>query len=67
MKDRALRAQIEKQSGRRVGKLVSEARAEADAAVVETLAASQADLRVAAEAPRNHLLRSNLPRENASA
>ena len=47
MKDRALRAQLEKQSGRRMGKIESDARAEADAAVVETLAASQADLGVA--------------------
>ena len=46
VKDRALRAQIEKQTGRRLGKIESEARAEADAAVVETLAASQADLGV---------------------
>ena len=46
VKDRALRAQLEKQTGRRMGKFESEARAEADAAVVETLAASQADLGV---------------------
>jgi DNA mismatch repair protein MutS2 len=51
IKDRAVRAQLEKQGGRRMGKLASDARAEADAAVVETLAASQADLGVAAEAP----------------
>ncbi|HUA00413.1 MAG TPA: Smr/MutS family protein [Candidatus Aquilonibacter sp.] len=50
VKDRVLRAQVEKQSGRRIGKLESEARAEADAAVVETLAASQADLGVAVAA-----------------
>jgi DNA mismatch repair protein MutS2 len=49
VKDRNLRAQIEKQSARRVGKLASDARAEADAAVLETLAASQADLGVAPE------------------
>jgi DNA mismatch repair protein MutS2 len=49
VKDRSLRAQIEKQSARRVGKLASDARAEADAAVLETLAASQADLGVTAE------------------
>ncbi|MBZ5696755.1 MAG: Smr/MutS family protein [Acidobacteriia bacterium] len=48
IKDRALRAQLEKQGGRRMGKISSDARAEADAAVVETLAASQADLGVAA-------------------
>ena len=47
LKDRALRAQLEKQTGRRMGKFESDARAEADAAVVETLAASQADLGVA--------------------
>jgi len=44
IKDRALRAQLEKQAGRRMGKIESESRAEADAAVVEALAASQADL-----------------------
>jgi len=49
IKDRALRAQIEKQSGRRMGKIASEARAAADAAIVETLAASQADLGVGIE------------------
>ena len=51
IKDRALRTQLEKQSGRRMGKIESGARAEADAAVVETLAASQADLGVAAGVP----------------
>jgi len=50
IKDRALRAQLEKQAGRRMGKIASESRAEAEAAVVETLAASQADLGVAVEA-----------------
>ena len=44
VKDRALRGQIEKQAARRLGKIGSEARADADAAVVETLSASQADL-----------------------
>jgi DNA mismatch repair protein MutS2 len=44
VKDRALRAQIEKQAGRRAGRIFSDARAEADAAVVETLASSQPDL-----------------------
>jgi DNA mismatch repair protein MutS2 len=44
IKDRALRAQLEKQAGRRLGKLESGARAETDAAILETLAASQADL-----------------------
>jgi DNA mismatch repair protein MutS2 len=51
IKDRALRAQVEKQSARRMGKIESAARADADAAVVETLASSQADLGAAAEAP----------------
>jgi DNA mismatch repair protein MutS2 len=50
IKDRAARAQLEKQAGRRMGKLGSDARAEADAAVVETLAASQADLGASAVA-----------------
>jgi DNA mismatch repair protein MutS2 len=48
IKDRSLRGQIEKQAGRRLGKLESEARAETDAAVVDTLAASQQDLGVPA-------------------
>jgi len=47
VKDRTLRTQLEKQTGRRLGKFESGARAEADAAVAETLAASQADLGVA--------------------
>jgi DNA mismatch repair protein MutS2 len=51
IKDRNLRAQIEKQAGRRMGKIEAEARAETDAAVVESLAASQPDLGVGAEAP----------------
>jgi DNA mismatch repair protein MutS2 len=55
IKDRALRAPIEKQSGRRLGKIESEARAETDAAVVETLASSQADLGVAGAAARGPL------------
>ena len=42
--DRKLRNQAEKFGVRRMGKLASEARAEADAAVLETLAASQSDL-----------------------
>ena len=50
VKDRALRAQIEKQAGRRSSKVFSEARAETDAAVVETLASSQADLGISDEA-----------------
>jgi DNA mismatch repair protein MutS2 len=48
IKDRALRAQVEKQAGRRAGKIMSEARAEADAAVVEALASSQPDLGISA-------------------
>jgi len=47
--DRALRAQLEKQSGKRISKIASEARAEADAAVVDTLSSSQADLGVGVE------------------
>jgi dsDNA-specific endonuclease/ATPase MutS2 len=43
-----LRAQIEKQSGKRLGKIGADARADTNAAVVETLAGSQADLGVAA-------------------
>jgi DNA mismatch repair protein MutS2 len=49
IQDRSLRAQIEKQSGRRLGKIAGDARAEANAAVVETLAGSQADLGVQAQ------------------
>jgi DNA mismatch repair protein MutS2 len=49
IKDRTLRAQIEKQTGRRMGKIAGEARAEADAAVVDVLAASQTDLGVQAQ------------------
>lgn len=51
IKDRNLRAQIEKQGGRRLAKIESEARAEADAAVVQTISSSQADLGVQAERP----------------
>ncbi|MGH9758966.1 MAG: Smr/MutS family protein, partial [Candidatus Acidiferrales bacterium] len=51
IKDRALRAQFEKQTGRRMSKLESDARAETDAAVVEVLSVSQEDLGVSAEAP----------------
>jgi DNA mismatch repair protein MutS2 len=49
VKDRALRAQLEKQAGRRLNKIALESRAEADAAVVETLAASQQDLGISPE------------------
>jgi len=51
VKDRALRTQLEKQTGRRVAKLAAESRAETDAAVVETLAASQEDLGATAGIP----------------
>ena len=44
--DRALQAQLEKQSGKRVAKFSAEARADANAAVAEVLASSQADLGV---------------------
>jgi DNA mismatch repair protein MutS2 len=44
--DRVLQAQLEKQSGKRIAKFASDARADANAAVVETLASSQADLGV---------------------
>jgi DNA mismatch repair protein MutS2 len=50
IKDRALRAQLEKQGVRRVARLESEARAEADRAVVQALSASQADLGIRADA-----------------
>jgi DNA mismatch repair protein MutS2 len=49
--DRALRAQLERQSGKRLGKIASEARAEADRAIVDTLASSQTDLGVSTQAP----------------
>jgi DNA mismatch repair protein MutS2 len=48
IQDRTLRAQIEKQSGKRLGKIGADARADTNAAVVDTLAGSQADLGVAA-------------------
>src|SRR6202035_5206456 len=47
--DRARRAQLEKQSGKRIAKIASKARAEADAAVIDTLSSSQADLGVGVE------------------
>jgi DNA mismatch repair protein MutS2 len=50
VKDRSLRAQLEKQGGRRLAKIGAEARAETDAAIVQTLAASQADLGMTARA-----------------
>ena len=57
VKDRALRAQLEKQAGRRLAKIGAEARAETDAAIVETLAASQADLGASARAPETPVSR----------
>ncbi|HEX5425070.1 MAG TPA: Smr/MutS family protein [Candidatus Acidoferrales bacterium] len=50
IKDRTVRAQFEKHGARRLGKLESDARAEADAAVVQTLSSSQTDLGIQAEA-----------------
>ncbi len=50
IKERELRAQLEKQAGRRAVKARGEAREEADAAVVAHLAESQQDLGIAAEA-----------------
>ena len=51
--DRVLQAQLEKQSGKRLAKFSAEARADANAAVVETLASSQVDLGVSvAAAPK---------------
>ena len=51
IQDRSLRAQLEKQSGRRMTKLGSGARAEVDAAIVDALAGSQQDLGVGAHGP----------------
>ena len=51
--DRVLQAQLEKQSGKRVAKFSADARADANAAIVETLASSQVDLGVSvAAAPK---------------
>lgn len=60
IKDRTVRAQLEKQSGRRLGKIAAEAHADTDAAVVETLAASQFDLGVAVQAPAKPVAPENL-------
>jgi len=49
--DRTLRAQLEKQSSKRMGRISAEARAETDAAIVGTLAASQPDLGASAPVP----------------
>jgi DNA mismatch repair protein MutS2 len=50
VKDRELRAELEKKSGRKLSQVRSEARGEADAAVVAHLSESQPDLGVAVEA-----------------
>ena len=50
--DRKLRAQLEKQSSRRLSKISSGAREDADAVVVQHLADAQEDLGVRLEAPR---------------
>jgi DNA mismatch repair protein MutS2 len=53
VRDRILQAQLEKQSGKRLTKFSAEARADTNAAIVETLASSQSDLGVAlAGAPK---------------
>jgi DNA mismatch repair protein MutS2 len=52
VKDRDLRAQLEKQTRRKAGQARSEARSEADAAVVAHLSESQPDLGIAAEIVR---------------
>jgi DNA mismatch repair protein MutS2 len=49
--DKKARAQLEKQAARRLGKIRAEVRDEADAAIVEHLAASQPDLGVALQLP----------------
>jgi len=46
VQDRKLRTEIEKSAGRKFGKLEASARSDADAAVLETLSNSQADLGV---------------------
>ena len=52
IQDRKLRAEIEKSTGRKFGKFEANARGDADAAVLETLASSQADLGVATESAK---------------
>ena len=52
VKDRELRAQLEKQSRRKLSQARAEARSEADAAVVAHLSESQADLGIAADTAR---------------
>ncbi len=46
IRERSVRAQIEKQAGKRLGSIRADARADKDAAIVEALSASQADLGV---------------------
>ena len=52
IKDRKSRAQAEKLGARRMSRIESDARAEADAAVLETLCASQSDLGALIEVPK---------------
>jgi DNA mismatch repair protein MutS2 len=52
IQDRKLRADIEKSSGRKFGEFESSARGDADAAVLEALSSSQADLGVATESAK---------------
>jgi DNA mismatch repair protein MutS2 len=52
IKDRKSRAQTEKLGARRMSRIESDTRAEADAAVLETLSASQSDLGVLIEVPK---------------
>lgn len=52
IKDRKSRAQAEKLSARRMARIESDTRADADAAVLETLSASQSDLGTLIEVPK---------------
>jgi DNA mismatch repair protein MutS2 len=52
IKDRKSRAQAEKLGARRLARIESDARGEADAAVLETLSASQSDLGALIEVPK---------------
>lgn len=51
IQERKLRAEIEKSTGRKFGKLEANAREDADAAVLETLSSSQGDLGAATKTP----------------
>jgi DNA mismatch repair protein MutS2 len=53
VKDRELRAQLEKQTGRKLSSLRADAKTAADAAVVQQLSASQADLGIGAAQPHS--------------